>query len=400
MNNYSKNKNFTLYINTLLGLYIASQILFPLSSNIIISNIINIILVISYIAYKIVQRNSYFKINSFLITYTLFLIFSFSSLLWTIDFFTTLDSTKTIFILTITIYIIYNICKEFENATNFILYGLIFSAFVNYLIALGLYEYVTEFTNPIRLVGTLARSTNLAITMIMSLFASLYLLQKHSNSKLIQIILFTSVIMSLYTVMLTVAKKGIIISLLLVVGYILINSKSIKKMVKMTFFIVTTLVIISSFYSTEFLLAIENILDRFSDFNLAIDSTNQHSSTGERLYFINRGLEIISNNPFLGTGLDTFRFQNHFNTYSHNNYIEIGSNLGLIGFIIYYSIYVILIINIRFIKNNIEKYLIFLLLIGFLLMDFALISYNYKLMIFILLFISIKEDHGYSYEKS
>ena len=45
-------------------------------------------------------------------------------------------------------------------------------------------------------------------------------------------------------------------------------------------------------------------------------------------------------NPLLGYGLNNYHLFHWSGVYSHNNYIEVLVSLGIIGFIIYYSIFI------------------------------------------------------------
>lgn len=60
-------------------------------------------------------------------------------------------------------------------------------------------------------------------------------------------------------------------------------------------------------------------------------------STTERIYLIERAKEVWVEHPFLGVGWDNYRFYNDLQLYAHNNYVELLSCLGLVGFLIYYS---------------------------------------------------------------
>jgi len=81
------------------------------------------------------------------------------------------------------------------------------------------------------------------------------------------------------------------------------------------------------------------------------------SSVATRLSMIRRGLKIIAANPLFGIGLNQYRVVSGFGSYAHNNYIEMFSNTGLVGGIIYYSIFVVLWLRLRRLsKIPLEKY--------------------------------------------
>lgn len=67
----------------------------------------------------------------------------------------------------------------------------------------------------------------------------------------------------------------------------------------------------------------------------------EESSSLKRLQYYKDGLDMILHNPIFGVGLDNFRVLSS-ETYSHSNYIEIASTTGIIGFLIFFSIFLIL----------------------------------------------------------
>ena len=67
-------------------------------------------------------------------------------------------------------------------------------------------------------------------------------------------------------------------------------------------------------------------------------------STSERLYFIETAWNLFRSHPILGVGLNNFSaylasIGYHNAVYSHCGFLEILSTLGIIGFVIYYSMY-------------------------------------------------------------
>lgn len=99
------------------------------------------------------------------------------------------------------------------------------------------------------------------------------------------------------------------------------------------------------------------------------------ASTRTRLLFAEKALEIFKANPILGVGIDGFRYENSYQfTYAHNNYLEMLADLGLVGFLMYYSIFVVWLKNSwSFAKVNV---LPLTLLIIMLVMDWGSVSYS------------------------
>ena len=104
------------------------------------------------------------------------------------------------------------------------------------------------------------------------------------------------------------------------------------------------------------------------------------SSTLLRQEYIENGIMWIKENPITGYGIDGYRALNgpltgHY-TYSHNNFIEVAINWGVLGFIYYYSIY--LVILKRFfgvLKNNMLAVTMFSLFLGNLFMHYGMVAY-------------------------
>lgn len=107
------------------------------------------------------------------------------------------------------------------------------------------------------------------------------------------------------------------------------------------------------------------------------------------------GLKIFSEHPLLGIGMGnthiyTYQYYGH-DCYLHNNFVEMLANGGIIGFIIYYSIYVHIISKIikqRLYLQPMGK-LISIIVFVMLLTDYGNVSYYSKVSYFILMVVLI-----------
>ncbi len=106
------------------------------------------------------------------------------------------------------------------------------------------------------------------------------------------------------------------------------------------------------------------------------------SSTYTRLILIQRGLEWFRQRPILGYGLAGFHAMNESlfgsSYYAHNNYVEMLVDGGIIGTVIYYSLYIRSLVNYFKNRKTITKdNTIFLgLLISILVCDYGMVTYN------------------------
>ena len=104
---------------------------------------------------------------------------------------------------------------------------------------------------------------------------------------------------------------------------------------------------------------------------------------------------MFAERPFLGYGMDNFQvklIQLHYGhiAYSHNNWTEVASNLGIVGLVSYYWFYFYIIKeNIAgFKKKNYVAVLIIAIVTSFMVFEYGIVSYGiqfYKVVFVILL---------------
>ena len=104
-------------------------------------------------------------------------------------------------------------------------------------------------------------------------------------------------------------------------------------------------------------------------------------SLAERTRFIREGLRLIADAPFFGRGLDAFRWLSGEGTYAHNNFVDVGVSLGLVGVVLYYAIHVVLFAKALRAGNRCSFVGRFILILipTLMLLDMASVSYTAKL---------------------
>lgn len=101
------------------------------------------------------------------------------------------------------------------------------------------------------------------------------------------------------------------------------------------------------------------------------------NSSKVRLSMIKDGWDIFKNRLLTGYGADNYRLVSRYRTYSHNNFIEVLVNFGLIGFVLYYLNYWNIMKNLWKSKNDAGKALFCVFIIRFM-MEIATVPYYDK----------------------
>jgi O-antigen ligase len=117
----------------------------------------------------------------------------------------------------------------------------------------------------------------------------------------------------------------------------------------------------------------------YERFQGAIDGTE--SSANVRSAMIEQGLALWRDSPVYGYGIEQFRHLSSFNTYSHNNYVELLVSFGVIGFALYYGVLLIIFLRslIGFRQRSPYAALSFGAIVLLLLWDVAMVSYSGRL---------------------
>lgn len=116
------------------------------------------------------------------------------------------------------------------------------------------------------------------------------------------------------------------------------------------------------------------------------DTIRSDGSLATRNYFIEIAKGLFAESPILGKGMNTFANivdleYGLFKAYAHNNYWQVLSELGIIGFIIYYSMYAFLVIKLakNIIINKSKISIIFLsFMVLLMLTEWGMVTVNSK----------------------
>lgn len=364
----------------MLFLYTFALISFDKEGYIRYHHVINLIIIIVYtfIQYKKHTFMKY-KFNTIIAQYFIFTIFCVMSVFWAIDFNVAILKALTLITISINILIIYNILKDLKSAEA-VFFAFFFATFVNFLISLGLFGLSEEFYDGWRFMGTTQNVNILAIIMIFSIYISIRYLALQSTNRLFLFFQYVNIAIAIYIIILTGSKKGVLFGVLLILVYLLYQFKNVKSLpINILKILVVSFIV--GYIAINYLdlgqvsLAYERFVYRIEAFSMSADT-----STEERLYFIQEGLKQFANHPLVGLGIANFSVL--YGTYAHNNYVELLADVGLIGFGLYYMIYVFIFVKIFKMKKGSEKVFLLLIMLVILIMEIAVVNYYSKFMFF------------------
>ncbi len=367
----------------LLALYICARVVFAAKEFVQISNFLNIIFLGYFGILFLMDYKKRVHVNDIIIVYALFTLYCILSLFWSINHQSSFITIKTLIFMVINLIAIYSVIKEY-NLSSALATGVILGSFINYLLAFNLIDLGIETHLNYRFFGTMANPNALGFLMVISLAISIYYLQK-SISLGYKIIHILNLFLALYTIFLTVSRTALVMGVFLFVVYILSTLNDIKRFFWMLGgLFVAGVIFVLSVDIKAVIAQFENVVYRIINIFATLSGQGAEKSTEERKIYIQNALEMFSNHPFFGMGIDTFRY--FFGGYAHNNFVELLQGVGLVGFMLYYSIHILLYLKIKKVQDFALRLNFYAFLVILLLVDIGAVTYYDKLLLFSLIF--------------
>lgn len=227
-----------------------------------------------------------------------------------------------------------------------------------------------------------------------SVIITIYLLATTKNKKYILAILIQSIV-----IYLAESRKALLIPVFAIIVMILFKRKTRKE--------IKNYIIIGGVGLLTLALLIQINSETKKEFNNLISSFIFQEDTDDysinlRGFFIDTGIEMFKQRPLSGAGLNNFAYyvKNYTeyieDRYSHNNYIEMLSCLGVVGFVLFYWIYVYIIARIITKKErNMTNAFAMSLILTLAIFEWGIVSYSgcmYNIVIFIAYCIAENND--------
>lgn len=392
MNVSNKKMKGRFIIGVFLSLYLFSIVAFdnPIYTSYLY--LTNFLLFTVYGFIKLFNADVNLRLDYVSSSYAIFAFLALLSILWSQDQGFAFSRSRSILLIAINLFFIANIIKDYE-VHEYAFHGVIFGMALNFLIAFGVLSIGWESMEGWRFQGTTVKSNVLANICVFSVACSLFFIS--NRGFIYKIYGFSALIMSFYVVILTASKKGLGGALLIVFMYIIFKKNAFKSVITSSIIIIFGLFFINMLDLQSRILSssafdIGYLSDRFIERIIAfVDTLTGNSvidgSTSARIELVDMAINLWLERPILGYGVGGF--QQIHGAYAHNNWVDILANHGLIGFIIYYSIYIRYLIRFkRYNSNSDFGYLFLVFLLTLIISEFAIVTYTSKtLMLFILI---------------
>ncbi len=274
---------------------------------------------------------------------------------------------------------------------NFLWRALLYSALLSCGLALAAPgEFVSSDG---RVYATLGNSNLFAIVLVVSVCIALWEFVRSTNITIKVAMIFAALFLC-YMIAASGSRKGLVgvalVSLIFLIYYVRQSGKQGGFRLVASLLGGVTVVALGAFFvlQSEHVDRLQTVVEVVQEGDVG---RGDDSLVG-RAYLYKRGFEIFVDNPLLGVGLDNFQmargrtFGMTIGAYSHSNYLELLTNTGLIGFLLFFGMYFVVgrkLLRCRWMYRS-KKYgpkyvLVVSLAILFAAFDFAMVGYYEKI---------------------
>lgn len=296
---------------------------------------------ITYAFYKNFKINIKFNIADMWMAG--FIFFSAISILYAAHKEATIDSLKTLMVM---FFVCFLIGKEIKKQ-EFLREMLCVTFFSLLIVATYLYLYIDFNSFVLTRIGAADTGrwnvNSIGIMASIGILIGINLLG--DTTKLMKFFFMASIPFLLYLDIITASRKAILMLPIGLCGMQLLNNPT-KVIRNLLLIISSSLLAIYLIFEVPFFYELigwrmEGMISLFKGNTLEMDS-----SALSRVRMVKSALNVFYDNLLFGVGLDNFRFLNAVRlTYAHNNFVEIAADLGLLGLIAYYWIFVYIVFD-------------------------------------------------------
>lgn len=312
-----------------------------------------------------------------------FVVWCFCTIIWSEDRSLTISKSIDVAEMIIMSWLIY-LCFEHEKNVKLLLKVIMWASYVvvfYVLLKYGIHGVMRLSEDGQRIDNEAMNANGIGMSAAYAVILTFYFIL-HYGPKLWQL----SVAPALLVLAVSSSRKGIVLMIVGCMGVLAL--KEMKAGVGLNTVLKCIVALVLFFCLVFFLLQLpmfSKVNERMISMFLSIKGENHvHDSAWQREQLRALGMQIFLDHPLGGVGLDVAR--NYVvsilgeKKYTHNNYVELLSCTGIIGFLLYYSVYVHLLIQYwKYRKYGDHEYdICFVLLLTSLMMDYGMVSYESK----------------------
>lgn len=240
---------------------------------------------------------------------------------------------------------------------------------------LGVFSQAAESINGLRIGSEYGNENGIALSGAFSVIFSLFILLNR-KPRLLGILFYSANILACLSLALLAASKKALALIFFGVFFVIVSRGSGREIFKKAlYFLLAIIGVLLIYWVLSNINAFWYVFQRVNEMLDTIFKGQGSYSDRVRLDMIKIGLQAFGESPFIGNGVAYSYTQ--FSTYSHNNYVEILMNTGIVGFIAYYSSYAITLKRMVLNCNRSESLwgIMMLIAASFLLLELGLVDY-------------------------
>ncbi|MBG9814564.1 hypothetical protein ABD68_24320 [Bacillus endophyticus] len=363
-------------INFVMFLYILSIYLFTFRQGLnVISNVLAIGLIGTIWINFLVNRRK-FVLNYFFIAYLLFIILCLVSSFYAINQVAAIKKVVTLVQIYALMFSLVNYIDSFEKLTTF-MKCFVYSGFISsiYILLTSDFSQVSRFGEELGNVNAIGM-----IIGISTVFCFYFILEERKY------LYIPILLIDIVVILLTGSRKSLLFILLTII--ILLVSKEGngiggKFKAVLGSIIVVTLGLYLIYNVPLFYEIMGSRVENLLSF--VFGNGTPEGSVNTRADMIEAGINWFKDNPFIGYGIDNYRFLygglTGWTTYSHNNFIELLVGIGLIGFSLYYLSSVLVLGSLKKaskLKYKMLSYSFAAIIIGYIVLSVGMVYYYDK----------------------
>lgn len=384
-------------INIIIFLYIVSLYVLTYRAGLhLISNALALGLIVSIWANFLVTRRK-LVFNKFLFLFLLFIIICSISIFYALDPSLALTKVRTLLLIFLVMFSLVNHIDSYEKIEKFIKH-IVYSGIIAslYILSTSDFSQLTRFGGELGNVNAIGMIIGISTT-----FCFYFIITEKKRTYIFFMVPMLS------TILLTGSRKSllfVVMNILLIVY--LKNRGNLKSIFK---FVVITMAIMLIFYFVTFNVPLfyQIVGVRLENmFNFILGHGTIEGSMNTRAFMIDVGVEMFKNKPLTGYGIDNFRILygniiGGIGTYSHNNFIELLVDVGIIGFITYYFTHTLILKSLfrssKMVVNSTLCFTFIAIIISYTILGLSLVYYDSKHFSFLL---AVASSIGKTLEKT